>query len=413
MVQPVQSRWRWLLGGLALALAAATVAGLVYIRFGTQRGAPSAAAAPSGRVIGSLEMAARTDFSCSLPVRDPRGAEARISLPSGTVTLDHAASGGGPTPTNPGTTYLHGRWLPVPSSWVSPDGRSYAYATQTSGAPGAPITSAVVVHDIAGGDDRRLWSGTGHGIVAGWVPGGIYFTLQPASPDGKGWIDVVDVWVVDPARPAAAHRIGPNPAQPRPTSEAELPLFAAGSARLGDGAAWTIELGAPVGPITPGGGVLVRAPSRLVRMDLRDGSLSAWYTASPGIALGLSGLDAQGHPVLVAVDYGDPRASANLIPPPPRILLVTGPDHAVTIADGSDQSLRPTSMASDARGIWFAAPGSLWLYRGGRLARLADVPASVFPPPTPFAPPPGRPAPPAPPPGYPTGSVLSIVGACT
>lgn len=402
-----RGRWGWLLGGTAVVLAAAIVAGLVYVRFGHQRPVP--AAAPRSPVIGSLEMAAPPDFSCTLPVGAAGGAQALISLPGGAVTLDRAPTSARGAPTSYGATYQHRRWLPVPPAWVSPDGRSYAYVTQTTGAPNAPNTTAVFVHDVSRGQEQRLWSGPGHGQMAGWGPGGVYFTLQPPGPDGKGWIDVVDFWVVDPGHPEAAHRMGPNPAPPRPTSEAELPLFGAGFVKVGGGAAWTVDVGRPVGEIPPGGGRVAVTPARLVRMDLRDGSLSAWYTAPAGTGLGLSGLDALGHPVLAAVDIGDPRARP-FAPPPPRLLLVNGPDQIVTIADGSEQSLHPTSVAGDAHGIWIAAPGSLWLYRAGRLTRLAGVPASLFPAPSPR---PGLPTPPSPPPGYPTGPGLSIVGGCS
>jgi hypothetical protein len=418
---------RRLAGALAALLTAAVVAGLVYLRFDTGR-LPMKRAAPSGQVagptssghlIGSLETSGSQGISCTLPVEAFGYAEARVSLPSGAVYLDQVVerSAGGGSPL--GGTYLRGRWLPVPEASVSPDGASYAYATQTSGAPGAPIHTSLYLHDIGGGSERLLWSTPGHGEVAGWGPGGVYVTLQPPAPSGKGWIDVVDFWVVSPSQPSAAHRVGPNPALPAPTNEATIPLFS-GLPRLGAGAAWAVDYGQPIGPIPPGGVGITRTQARLMRMDLRDGTLSTWYTAPAGTSLGMNGLDAQGHPVLT--EYMILPRPASLPPgsfpltPPPEVLVIDGPNHVVTIADGSDTTFRPGSAVADGHGIWVTSPGSIWLYSKGSLVRVAGVPAGVFPTPTPPPSRPGQPTMPVfptPPPGYPTGPQLVISGPCT
>src|SRR5215469_11722649 len=87
-----------------------------------------------------------------------------------------------------------------------------------------------------------------------------------------------------------------------------------------------------------GGGSVVLTPSQVLRMDLKDGSLSAWFTAPDGTNLSIAGTDQQGHPILLIST--NPKAAAlmtppssgpavkvppeMIYPPPPRVLLLTG-----------------------------------------------------------------------------------------
>ena len=413
------SRWQWAAGGVAVLLAVTIVAGLVFVR---QRSAAHSAA--TGQLVGSLTMTAQLDFRCTLPVQGYLS-QGRVSLPDGGVTVDQTQSPGKGTPTF-GSVYVGGKWLPVPRTWLSPDGRSYAYITSTSGVPGQPQTATVYVHDIAKGTDRKLWSGSGSAqMIIGWGPGGVYFPLQPTA-SGQGFIGQ-EVWVVDPANPSAAHRVGPNPPQTAAPGVPTVPLFQFGT-RMAGGAAWTVRQGIPKGPIPAGGGIIAMNPAEVVRMDLKDGSLSTWFTAPDGTNVGIAGTDQQGHPILIITTPPNvvkltPASSGApvtmppelIYPPPPRVLLLTSANQTVEISSGSDATFRPSSAFGDGHGIWFTSPGSLWLYRHGSLTKVADVPASLFPLPTP---PPNLPTPPAnftkpsPPPGYPIGVPLNVLGPC-
>lgn len=403
------SRWQWAAGGIAVLLAVTTVAGLIFVRKVT-----SVHPAASGQFVGSLNMTTQLGFRCTLPVTSYM-TEARVSLPDGGVTVDQTQSLAGKGGPGYGTTYAAGRWLPVQAAAVSPDGGSYAYSTTTSGVPGEQPTSAVFVHDIATGKNRQLWSGQNTSQVVGWGPGGIYFSRLSSSVPGP---PSAEMWVVDPANPGAAHRLASNPA-PQPSVGT--------ISRTGGGAAWAIsygQVGKPTGDSVPS-----PPPSEIKRMDLRDGSLSTWFTAPEGVFINLAGTDAQGHPVLILNSVvrltppspqpspqTSPQASPTPYPPPPpRVLLLTGPNQTVEIASGSDPAFRPSQALGDSHGIWFSSPGSLWLYRNGALNKVADVPVELFPSPTP---PPGltgkgsvtAPSPPA---GYPTGITLGLAGACT
>jgi len=403
-----RSRWQWAAGGVAVVLAVAMVASLILVRHGGTQ--PHSAS--TGRLVGTLNMTAQVGFRCSLPVVGYL-TEARISLPDGGVTVDKTLDLQLEKPS--GFTFASGRWLPVQGSWVSPDGRFYAYTTTTSGVPGKQPTSAVFVHDIATGKDRRLWSGEPSGQVLGWGPGGIYFNRQSNSAAGPSG---PELWVVDPANPAAGHRVGPNPPQSQPY-DPTVPRTLGSFVRIAGGAAWGSTY---VMPAAPSSGY-VPGPSTIARMDLRDGSVSTWYTAPDGMVVSVAGADSQGHPVLFVSPKGkapDAAGSGTVptpyLPPPPEVLLLTGPNQTHTIASGSDPAFRPNLTLSDSHGTWFSSPGSLWLYRNGSLTKVADVPAELFPTPTP---PPGvtgkgSVATGSPPPGYPTpGLTLSLAGACT
>lgn len=398
------TRWQWAAGGIAVLLTLAIVVGAVYFR--AMRPAQPASA---GHLIGALKMATQLDFHCSLPVIAYQ-AQARISMPDGGVTVDQAQPSPGKG-SYPGT-YVGGRWLPVPTTWVSADGRSYAYSTMTSGVPGKMSTAAVFVRDIASGKDRQLWTGDGNSQIVGWGPGGVYFTWQPMNVGGP---NVGELWAVDPGNPAGAHRVGPNP-RPSPPSDPRAPTFSGSFSRIAGGAAWGVSYqmtGAPVNGSPPG-----PPPMQIQRMDLRDGTVTTWYAAQAGQVAFVAAIDTQGHPVVILTTYSKgvppgPQSSPPpyVAPPPPRVVLLTAPNQMAEIASGSDESFRPTQAWSDSHGIWFSGPGSLWIYRRGTLTKVADVPSELFPTPTP---PPGKGGPVStPPPGYPTGVLLQLVGACT
>lgn len=402
------SRRQWVAGGVAVTLVLAMVASLLLLR---HVGGP-AHSASTGQLVGTLNMTTQIGFRCSLPVVGSLR-EARVSFPDGGVTVDKTVD---PQLGKPyGFTYAGGKWLPVQASWVSPDGRFYAYTTTTSGVPGKQATSAVFVHEAATGKARQLWSGESSGQVLGWGPGGVYFSRLATGQTGPA---SSELWVVDPANSAAGHRVGPNPPQSQ-ASDPATPTRYQNFVRIGGGAAWGVTYVAPAAP-SPS---YVPGPSTIDRMDLRDGSVSTWYTAPDGKSVSIAGADAQGHPVLfqnvnvkaqaAAAAGGGAVPSPNL-PPPPEVLLLTGPNQTLTIASGSDPAFRPNLTLSDAHGTWFSNPGSLWLYRNGTLTKVADVPADLFPTPTP---PPGATGkggvvPGSPPPGYPTGVILSLAGAC-
>jgi hypothetical protein len=331
----------------------------------------------------SLDVTTRLDFRCTLPVI-VAGRPATVSIPDGSVSDSHATFG----PHDQGDSYAGGRWLPVLPQWVSPDGRSYAYITFTSG-PGTQ-TSTLFVHDVAGGGDRAVWSGPGQAMLDLWAPSGIYWNRMASDRPSN------QLWVVDPAHPEGAHAIGPNPPPATPRGSIP-PLMLFG--QIAGGAAWAVTAShEPAG----GSGAIIN--DELVRMDLRDGSLSTWYQALTGSEIDLLAFDPAGR-ALVGLAHPAVEVGNVFYPQPVRSLaLVTGRGTSSPVPM-PEPDLEPIDMSTDAHGTWLTGPGSLLLYRDGRLVKVADVGANVAPPERQPAYPAGVPAPRP-------GGQLTVVGRC-
>jgi hypothetical protein len=414
----------WVAGLIAVLLVITTVGGFFYVR-----SVRLLQPASNQHTIGSLSMTAQLSFKCTLPVQSYAN-RALVSLPDGGVsiegTLDRSTGKG-----SQGSTYSGGKWLPVQAGWVSPDGKSYGYTTETTGVPGQAPTATVNVHDIARGTNRTVWSGDGSASMLGWGPAGIYFVLQPSgmygTPQPAGQGAALGVWVVDPSNSSGAHRVGPNPAVTPVPGEPGPPLFQFGSV-IGGGSAWYVQPTFAKQPTTGLGPGIAYIPqaSTLLRMDLKDGSVSTWFTSPDSSNARIAGLDSQNHPILIVsqipkitkpVQDGRPMITTEqMYPPAPELLILTSPDQSTRIGNGSSSEFRPSSVVADGHGIWISSPGTLWLYRQGSLTKVADVPQQLFPLPTPPANLPTKPPMPdlpSPPPGYPTGVTLGLLGRCS
>lgn len=383
--------WRWVAGGVAAALTMSVVGGLVYTRFAGSnlQSQKDATVAVSG-----------VDFKCRLPVL--AGAAAGfISFPDGAVTIDRRVA----------VSYKGGysntydaqldRWVPVPRFALSPDGRSYAYLAQTTGVPGANTTMSLRTHEIASGKDRVLWEGSGNLMgpnTVTWLPGGLYFSAV-MIPAGSGALgpSFPAIYVADPSQPSTPRRVGPNPPPPPPNpgqysySGPDMFTVVGSSAAWGTGnrvqkeapPASTLDKASAPAPGTYG-------PDRILHMDLRDGTVSTWYTVAGTEMVSLVGLDAKGQPILVL--YQPPiktQAPGPVGPPPARVLLLTGPDQTVEIAPATVDFRMGSQPSADAHGIWFGSWGSVWLYTtNGGLRQVATIAEGLFPSPSP---PPGYP----------------------
>jgi hypothetical protein len=355
-------------------------------------------AIPGGRSPVGPRLVVRTvEFSCTLPTTglDPTTALfVQVHLPGGLLggksyapthlTLPPAlAQEYGGNPTIGRYDVQMGEWLPALPQWISPDGRSWAYATgHESGRNGS-----VHVVDAATGRDKQLWSGAGGATMLGYLPSGVYFEvadLVPAAPYPYG-----SIWVVDPTGSGTAHKVGPYP----------FPnLGVPGDPAFGTAGAFAVN--APLG----------RDADTVVRMDLGTGNLTTWFTSPIGpTQMKLLGLDAQGRPI-IAINARQSRS--------PRVLLLTGPSSFVEIANGSDTAFKPDTAVGDSHGVWFSEPGSIWLYQpGSGLRAVFGVPVSLsptWPSPNPSKFPNGIvPSPSPPTSGEPTGYELTVIGPCT
>jgi hypothetical protein len=296
-------------------------------------------------VLGSVQVNAGLKAQCTLPVT-AYSRLLRIRLPEGLVTLD------GAQPFDPGgpnaSSYIRGRWLPVPHAWTSPDERSYVHV---AGSAQDVASQTVILTDIETGKRRELWSGTGRVGVVGWGADGVYFTVQRTSqPPGPA-----DLMVVDPSSPGTARRVGPNPAGAGTRSSDAFPLSS--NTRISGNAAWdTAQAGR-------------EGSHRVHRMDLRDASVGVWYTAPADTAVYVLGFDGQDHPILALYSSDQSVTEA--------LLILTGPNQTTEIAAPPGAPLRFAAAYQDEHGLWLGSSGSLWMYRSGSLLKVADVPVTL------------------------------------
>ncbi|MDQ6742676.1 MAG: hypothetical protein M3Z97_07180 [Candidatus Dormibacteraeota bacterium] len=306
---------------------------------------PSPAITTAPSVIGSLAVSSKVDFRCTLPVT-AYSRRVRIGLPSGTVTLDGVQDAAGSAVA--GDSYKGGRWLPVPPAWVSPDGGSYAV---TAPAVGNNSQQSIVLTNVATGDRQEVWRGASRAAIVGWDANGLYFMLQPQSTSQSAASET-GLWLARPSNPGQANRVGPDPTSLAAISPPRA-LFT-GDTKLGGGAAWDTTQAV--------GG----SRARVERMDLLGGAVSVWYTAPAGISVFILGFDRDGHPVLSLT--GGNRSSNK------GIMLLTGANQTQQMGGDLSNAPRFASAFGDAQGVWIGASGSLWLYRGGSLFKVANVP---------------------------------------
>jgi hypothetical protein len=271
-------------------------------------------------------------LSCKLPVYTigQQGSGGFISFPSGATTADsssgnlHVAGGGTDWF---GLTYDNAvqRWLPVPSTWVTPDGLLYAYAVDWDSHAAVNFLSEINAQTGASsnlGSVGTPWQVIGvssANIYAGSIKGpGVY--VQPIA----------------------------GPFQPAQTSDGY----------------WIAASGFFVyGTAVPDGGAVVR-------MDVRNPSQRvAWFNKSNTAEI--IGFDGSGSPVIwTGTD----------------LWIASAPDQATRI--GSVAPL-PSPQASgvpihgalapvaDSHGLWFSTTDGIYLYTGGQTTKVSNLVAQV------------------------------------
>lgn len=409
--------WRWLASAVAVLITLGVVGGLVYLRL--------SARSVIRQTVGSVPVNG-VDFRCRLPVLTV-GAAGFISFPDGAVSIDRSVT---VDPYKGKFAYTYdaqvARWVPVPGPAISPDGHSYAYLAQTTGVPGQAMSMSLHTHEIASGRDRVLWEDSGSPMDMGpnmltWLPTGIYFSAVLGAAAGPETTSFPAVYVLDPNHPGAPRRVGPNPEPPVPSPGQSGYASPTVFSFFGGGAAWGMgnrvpkQAPSPNAPPSPGD----YGPDRVLRMDLRDGSVSTWYMASGTDLVSVVALDGLGRPILAVLNpstKGEPQPGV-FVQPVARLLLLTGPSQTVDVSSGNADFHFGSTPWGDSHGIWFGSWNSVWFYtQSGGLRQVATIPAGVFPSPTPpggmqgkggrsYFPPPGMPS-------YMQGTLVTPAGSC-
>ncbi len=297
----------------------AAIAGLVGLitTCGSAGAAPPGSQAPSSASTSSIA-AAGLGFSCSLPVARFDYGAGFVQFPKGAYKSDGSAGFAKTMTYEP----LSHRWLPVSSSAIAPNKRSYAVA----------IGGDLSIVDISSGRRSVIFSAPDIHNVVGYTPAGVYVSRGAWPPD---------LWLIR-ADSRTAERV-----QIEGLSSTD-PL------------SWIVSRGALWARSSTAGAVM--------RIDL-EGHTSANWLAIPNSILYILGFDDSGRPIVWIDDQG-------------KVLVLTGPATSTTVASSmGSPGFRPISALGDWHGLWFGNgvhDGSIWLYQPARgLRKAAEIPPAA------------------------------------
>jgi hypothetical protein len=268
-------------------------------------------------------------LSCRLPVfAGPPGSGGFIVFPGATFIADPKSGVVLPSPTSPpppgygqqtSLTYDQpfSRWLPVPFTAVSPDGSRYAYVSADS------------IYMVNVGTGAQVELGQGHSwSIVGVGAQGVYASIVNQS----------GLWL--------------------------LP-FAGTAQQITTSGFWQqVSTDAAYG--TPTSAVPQGAVNNIIRVDLKTGAISDWFTHEFAQS-SVVGLDTKGHPI-VYVNY---FSGGN------EIWIAAGPKDALAIAgwyggNGYYQGFSSYSAPiADSHGIWFAGNYTTNAYGQSQTSGLA------------------------------------------
>jgi len=278
---------------------------------------PSATPIPSPTPIAAV-------LHCRLPISNGQpGSGGFLVFPGGKFVADAGSNviiTGVPTPA-PGGPYgysnfyglsydrRHSKWLPVARQMVTPDETRYVF--------GAP--DSVFVVNVADGARTELGKGTGHGWnVLAVTSDGVY-----ANPVQSSTQPVAGIWVL------------PFSGAPRQVTTKGYWQAVGGSGAFGYEA-----------PSIPAG-----ASQRLVRLDLKSGTITPWFNDLPQYT-NVLGFDLKGHPIVFL--QGTPQ----------QLLVLTGSNESVALSDGSFQNFYVSGVLADPHGLWLTAGDGIYLWKG-------------------------------------------------
>lgn len=271
------------------------------------------------------------------------------TLPVGPMTYDRA----------------FGRWLPVPTPSVSPDGSRYVFVDTQQRDVGLPL-SRIHLIDVASGTERVFtFPGPDLATITQYLAGvvaysteGVYLTLM-GSNQGFG-PDTGKLWLLD-LQSGSISKI----------------TDVQGNWSVANGYAWSFV----PSPGTPG-----PFPNQLVRLDLAHGGVSTWWvdstfepvsSAGAVTALNVLGVDGTGNPIVEGVAEVGPGSSYQRHV---EIWTFAAPEQARSLSlatsdsDGPVNALTSEGAVTDSFGTWIAFNDRLFLYTAkGSLVRVGET----------------------------------------
>jgi hypothetical protein len=224
------------------------------------------------------------------------------------------------------------RWLPVPKTWVSPDGTVYFFAEPLSG------NNMMFEVNAQSGVSAEL----------GITPLGYGWQVMAVTPDYVFAISLMShagVYVMPISSPYSQERSIPD-------------------------GFWTAGYGDYIfGTTVPGGGAIERIDARNQIMDTSPIGAEPWFNKSSSAEI--LGFDGSGNPVIWTGT---------------GLWIATGPDQATLISSSPPLAI-PTSQdsplygtdapVSDTHGLWFSTTDGIYLYAGGRTTKVSNLVAQV------------------------------------
>jgi hypothetical protein len=279
---------------------------------------PPVSGAGGGPVIPPIQL------TCTLPVfAGPPGSGGFITFPNGGFTPDPKSGVTLPSPSpgsaspspqigGPGPGYGYGypglswdlaqkKWLPVPYTWVTPDGSKYAYTAPDS----------IYVEDVAGNTQVELGEGKSWQII-GVLADGVY--AMNTTNNGL----VAGLWVLPYSSPAR-----------QITTTGYWQGVTAGAA-----------YGTAVSAVPQG------VSTTIIKLDLQTGAIDQnWFTRQ-GTNSSVTGFDGHGNPILYVNSF---TGGAN------EVWIITGSDLGTPIMGSQNGVFVNGTPVADSHGVWFSA----------------------------------------------------------
>lgn len=243
-----------------------------------------------------------------------------------------------------GATYdsTAGRWLPVSSDQVLPDGSAYVYTREAS--PNEFVNEIHLVQ-VAAATDRIIYNQGAYDALA-FRPEGVYLVHHLNGTDANQGL-----WRLDPAT-------------------GSLKAFASGAtsswAAVAAGGAWSFSQNASR-----------FGSSTLTRLDLSADRVTTWLTvASPAPpseagskTVHAMNFDANEHPIAEVYVQGGT----------PEVWLVSAPGQATKLSGLALGPYMPQAGLTDTHGAWVVGSDGVYLYKDSGFQRLASGPPDWIP----------------------------------
>jgi hypothetical protein len=297
---------------------------------------PTTSPTPTFPAVAPIHNGVVDGLHCKLPVylSGVQGSGGFISFPDGRVASDATSKVTTPGGYWFGLTYDAAvkRWLPVPTTWVSPDGTVYFFAEPVRG-----NNKMFEVNAQTGASAELGITPLAYGWQVIAVTADYAFAKYLSSHDG--------VYIMPIASPYS-----------------QLKTITGGF--------WSAASGAYVfGTTVPDGGAIERMDARKQVMGSPPIAAEPWFNKSNSAQI--LGVDGAGNPVIWTGT---------------ELWIATGPNQATRISSSPPLPI-PTSQGapidgadapvSDSHGLWFSTTDGIYLYAGGKTTKVSNLVAQV------------------------------------